>query len=70
MSKLNKKAWENKYRKIPKTSPGAYIFQMYRFFFVFFVYEGNFQVQAPVGLKCGDAYMYIWRGLFSEFYGT
>ena len=29
----------------------------------YFVYEGNFQVQAP-----GRAY--IWRGLFSEFYGT
>ena len=29
----------------------------------YFVYEGNFQVQAPGGA-------YIWRGLFSEFYGT
>ena len=28
----------------------------------YFVFEGNFQVQAP-----GRAY--IWRGLFLEFYG-
>ena len=28
----------------------------------YFVFEGNFQVQAPWGA-------YIWRGLFSEFYG-
>ena len=27
----------------------------------YFVFEGNFQVQAPGGA-------YIWRGLFSEFY--
>ena len=29
----------------------------------YFVFEGKFQVQAPRGA-------YIWRGLFSEFYGT
>ena len=29
----------------------------------YFAFEGNFQVQAPGGA-------YIWRGLFSEFYGT
>ena len=28
----------------------------------YFVFEGNFQEQAPRGA-------YIWRGLFSEFYG-
>ena len=33
-----------------------------------FVFEGNFQVQAPGGLIFGGAYK--WRGLFSEFYGT
>ena len=47
----------------------------------YFVFEGNFQVQAPGGLyleglfnggvfcltRLGD---YIWRGLFSEFYGS
>ena len=33
----------------------------------YFVFEGNFQVQAPVGLIFGGAY--TWRGLFSEFYG-
>ena len=35
----------------------------------YFVFEGNFQVQAPRG---GGAYIwraYTWRGLFSEFYG-
>ena len=34
----------------------------------YFVFEGNFQVQAPGGLIFGGAY--TWRGLFSEFYGT
>ena len=33
----------------------------------YFVFEGNFQVQAPGGLIFGGAY--TWRGLFSEFYG-
>ena len=68
-----------KYRKIPKISPGAYIFQ--RLCFVgayirreislivgrkftvlalfYFVFEGNFQVQAPGGA-------YIWRGDLTE----
>ena len=32
----------------------------------YFVFEGNFQVQAP-GLRVWRAY--TWRGLFSEFYG-
>ena len=35
----------------------------------YFVFEGNFQVQAP-----GRAYIwpeaYTWKGLFSEFYGN
>ena len=66
------------YRKIPKISPGAYIFQrpslrglfleeflfggafiVGRKFTVFalfyFVFEGNFQVQAPRGLIFGGA---------------
>ena len=42
-------------------------------------FEGNFQVQAPRSLhdyggflryEFGEARAYIWRGLFSEFYGT
>ena len=33
----------------------------------YFVCEGNFQVQAPVGLIFGEAY--TWRGLFSEYCG-
>ena len=36
----------------------------------YFVFEGNFQVQAPVG---GVGLLFegapTWRGLFSEFYG-
>ena len=48
----------------------------------YFVFEGNFQVQAPGGAYIwrGDLTKgflcyefegaYIWRGLFSEFYGT
>ena len=51
----------------------------------FFVFEDNFQVQAPWGWGGGGLYLegrfnggffalqvwrtYIWRGLFSEFYG-
>ena len=46
----------------------------------YFVFEGNFQVQAPAVLIFGGAInggvfalrvwgAYIWRGLFSEFYG-
>ena len=47
----------------------------------YFVFEGNFQVQATGGLIFGGAVQrrvffalpvwgaYIWRGLFSEFYG-
>ena len=51
----------------------------------YFVFEGNFQVQAPGGLIFGVAIYwrvfalrvwgliferaYTWRGLFSEFYG-
>ena len=82
------------YRKIPKRSPGAYIFQrpilrayisrgLSRegnlrfkidwaslivgrkctvFALFYFVFEGNFQVPDRWGA-------YIWRGLFSEFYG-
>ena len=30
----------------------------------YFVFEGNFQVQAPGGLIFGGAY--TWRGLFSD----
>ena len=56
--------------KFRKQAPGLIFFKCTVFALFYFVYEGNFQVQAPVGLKCGDAYMYIWRGLFSEFYGT
>ena len=33
----------------------------------YFVFEGNFQVQAPGGLIFGGAD--TWRSLFSEFYG-
>ena len=33
----------------------------------YFVFEGNFLIQAPGGLIFGGAY--TWRGLFSEFYG-
>ena len=32
----------------------------------YFVFEGNFQVQAPGGRIFGGAY--TWRGLFSQFY--
>ena len=46
----------------------------------YFVFEGNFEVQAPMGLKFrgrfhGRSFVsrvwgaYIWRALFSEFYG-
>ena len=46
----------------------------------YFVFEGNFQVQAPGGLIFGGRFnggffalpvwgAYTWRGLFSEFYG-
>ena len=54
------------------------------FAFFYFVFEGNFQVQVPRG--GGGLYLegrfngglfalrvwgaYIWRGLFSEFYGN
>ena len=56
--------------KFRKQAPGLIFFKCTVFALFYFVYEGNFQVQAPVGLKCGGAYMYIWRGLFSEFYGA
>ena len=47
----------------------------------YFVFEGNFQVQAPGGLYLEERFnkgffasrvwgAYTWRGLFSEFYGT
>ena len=47
----------------------------------YFVFEGKFQVQAPGGLISGGRFnggffalrfwgAYIWRGIFSEFYGT
>ena len=37
----------------------------------YFVFEGNFQVQAPVGGGGGLIFegAPTWRGLFSEFYG-
>ena len=46
----------------------------------YFVFEGNFQVQAPGGLYMEGRFngrffalqvwgTYTWRGLFSEFYG-
>ena len=46
----------------------------------YFVFEGNFQVQAPVGLIFGGflryefgelifGVAYTWRGFFSEFHG-
>ena len=54
----------------------------FTFFALFyFVFEGNFQVQAPRGayiwrgdltegfLRYEFGGAYIWRGLFSEFYG-
>ena len=52
------------------------------FVLFYFVFEGNFQVQATGGLIFGGAVQrrvffalpvwraYIWRGLFSEFYGN
>ena len=47
------------------------------FVLFYFVFEGNFQVQASPGayiwrsdLKEGFGGAYIWRGLFSEFYST
>ena len=53
---------------------------LYRYWFVFLVFEGNFQVQAPGDhIRRGDLTegfcvtslgAYIWRGLFSEFYGN
>ena len=53
---------------------------LYRYWFVFFVFGGNFQVQAPGDhIRRGDLTegfcvtslgAYIWRGLFSEFYGN
>ena len=47
----------------------------------YFVFEGNFQVQAPGGLYLEGRFnggffalrvwgAYTWRGLFSEFYGS
>ena len=42
----------------------------------YFVFEGNFQVQAPGGLIFGGFFAlrsweaYTWTGLFSEFYST
>ena len=47
----------------------------------YFVFEGNFQEQAPGGLYLEGRFnggffasrvwgAYIWRGLFSEFYGN
>ena len=35
----------------------------------YFVFEAVFQVQAPGGLALPVWGAYIWRGLFSEFYG-
>ena len=90
-SSVNRVSWRLLYRKIPKISPGAYIFQRPFFrglyssglstegslrfkidwtslivggkFIVFalfyFVFEGNFLVQAPRG-------HYIWRGDLTE----
>ena len=47
------------------------------FVLFYFVFEGNFQVQASPGayiwrsdLKEGFGGAYIWRGLFLEFYST
>ena len=52
------------------------------FALLFFVFEGKFQVQAPPGglypegrfnegfFALGFWGAYIWRGLFSEFYGS
>ena len=77
------------YRKIPKISPGAYIFKaldLYlevnlSFLLCFTLYLGAiFQVQAPGGSYLEGRFnrgffglpvwgAYIWRGLFSEFYG-
>ena len=71
------------YRKIPKISPGAYIFQ--RPFFEGLIFGGAYLrreicVSKSIGLSFsgflrydfgglifGGAY--TWRGLFSEFYG-
>ena len=49
---------------------------MIRDSFFYFVFEGNFQVEASRGLYSEGAILryqfggggYIWRGLFSEFY--
>ena len=63
-----------KYRKIPKISPGAYIFQrpflrglflegliskFTVFALFYFVFEGNFPSASPRGA-------YIWRGYLTE----
>ena len=55
----------NTYRKIPKISPEAYIFQ--RPFLRGLYLEGQFN-GGFFALMFGGAY--TWRGLFSEFYGT
>ena len=93
------------YRKIPKISPGAYIFQrpflrglctegklrfvidwaslivgskLTAFALFYFVFEGNFPSTSRLYLEGrfnGGFFAlpvwgaYIWRGLFSEFYG-
>ena len=48
------------------------------FALVYFVFEGNFQVQAPAGgrlylegrINGGFFALRVWGGLFSEFYGN
>ena len=61
------------YRKIPRISRGAYIFQrpfMRGLFLEGLIYGGKFAFQNRSGQPYsifGEAY--TWRGLFSEFYG-
>ena len=68
-----------KYRKIPKISPGAYIFQR-PFLRGIYVRRGlsteggggsYFEARFNGGFFALQGWeAYIWRGLFSEFYGT
>ena len=70
-----------KYRKIPKISPGAYIFQRPFLRGLFLeglilileglIYGGKFASQNRRGFFALPVWgAYTWRGLFSEFYGN
>ena len=59
--------FHNKYRKIPKISPGAYIFQ--RPFLRGLSTEGNLRFKIDWAFQVPGG-TFTWRGLFSEFYGN